>query len=130
MVTGVLVILVGIGLLVERAAFHARAEIATGTVVARNYARSTGSSGGGSGTYRPTFVFQDTNGTEHRARAHIGSSNFDWPKGAQVQIRYDPADPLRVRPVVPFFQAFMLHFFLLVFGTAFAVAGWVTRRAV
>lgn len=128
LIVGVVVLLIGGGLLVERAAFNARAETATGTVVERNYVRPTSSTGGGTGAYRPTFIYTDVSGNEQRGRAHIANKDFDWPKGAEVEIRYDPNNPDRVRPVVPLVQSFLIHAALLIFGTAFVAAGWLIRR--
>lgn len=65
----------------------------TATVLKVNEHISSGGPRGGSVTYAPVLRFTDTAGVQQEIESSIGSSDYNFPIGQQVVIRYMPDSP-------------------------------------
>ncbi len=51
----------------------------------------------GSTTYKPTISYMDENGIKQTGQTFLSSSTYNFPRGAEVEILYDPSDPSSIR---------------------------------
>ena len=78
-------------------AFVSASVVTEGEVVGVETVRAT--SPGDDDTYAPTFRFETEGGRTVTASPAGSSSAWRYAEGSRVEIRYDPEDPTRVRPV-------------------------------
>ncbi len=82
-------------------------------------------------TYIPTFEFTDQNGaTVAATTGSMSSSSWAYPKGTQVEVRYDPAKPHIARPT-DFFSSWLipiafggLSVVMLTIGATACIVSW------
>lgn len=92
---GFVFLAIGAGILISQARFRRRAQLVTGTIVAMHAYPSPGYSTGGP-VYRPTVRFTTAAGQLVEAQTRSGSNPPPGRVGQTVNVRYDPADPLRI----------------------------------
>lgn len=105
----------------ERLAFLDTAIETEARVIDRVVTRSAGG-GANSGpktTYRPTFEFTDERGVTRVGGPTSSNSAWDWPVGATVTVRYDPANPADVRPKSGIVSEWLAQIVLALLGSSF-----------
>lgn len=118
-----LFVVIGLGFVVDAVQFTGTAQGARGTVIEVEHV--PGSKGGV--TYRPRIRFQSADGETVVAATSQSSSEYDYDKGAQVDILYDPADPRDMR-IDSFFSLYGFGLIFAAFGAVFLVMLMFVRR--
>ncbi|GAB4546089.1 MAG: hypothetical protein Tsb0013_04570 [Phycisphaerales bacterium] len=123
----------------EHATFLQRAVEAEAKVVERDQEWSSSASTTGAGsartsrrvmTYRPTFEYTDEAGVTRTGGPTGYNSEWDWPVGATVTVRYDPDTPTDVRPKSSFFTEWVVPLILGAIGLGFIVISTIARSGI
>ncbi|MBL4806148.1 MAG: DUF3592 domain-containing protein [Rhodobacteraceae bacterium] len=69
----------------------------TGVITNVDVSRSSNGSGSTSYTYMPTISFVDEQGIAQSARTPTSSHKYNLPIGTEMDIRYNPYDPSRIK---------------------------------
>lgn len=99
-VVAALLLVVGIVLLVSSIRFVGSSETTLGTVVEVSAEQSCKTRDGRrecSDTYRPTVTYTTAAGEEITFTSRTSTSDWNFPVGTEVTVRYDPADPQGAR---------------------------------
>lgn len=96
----VVLLVVGTVLLVSSIRFVGSSETATGTVVevsAEERCKTRDGRRECNETYRPTVTYSTSAGDEVTFTSRVATSEWNFPIGATVPVRYDPANPQAAR---------------------------------
>lgn len=88
--------------------------------IARYWIRQ-GSEYGDEPLYFPVFVFRDGAGQHVVVLSRLFTDSKQWPRGATVEVRYDPSDPQRAELLALLRSGLWQARFTVVTGVAFAV---------
>jgi len=90
---GWLLILIGVGWTAYQLDVISAWESTTATVLSVESFRSSDADGGSSTTYQPTIRFKALSGKSYTAKPGYRSSQFNFDRGSQVPIAYNPEAP-------------------------------------
>lgn len=81
-------------------------------------------------TYRPTFEYTDDAGVTRTGGPTGYTSEWDWPIGATVTVRYDADTPTDVRPKSGFFTEWLVPLILGAIGLGFVAISTIARSSI